>query len=71
MVVSHGIVLCTASAHITNSNNERHTLYLQEAADDRDVGEQIVATAAAATAAAASVPAGVGQARDAPSGTSW
>jgi len=46
LVVSHGIVLCTASAHITNSNNERHTLYLQEAADDRDVGEQIVAAAA-------------------------
>ena len=52
----------------TSSSNKRHTLYLHEVADDRDVGEQIVASAAAAT-----VPAVVGQARDGqtPSGTSW
>ena len=55
-------------AHITNGGNKQHTLYLHEVADDRDVGEQIVATAAATRGAAPAGQAGDGQAS---SGASW
>ena len=67
MVVSHGIGCFVQQAHNTNSGNKRRTLYLQEAADDGDVGKQIVATIAGSPVAV------VGEARDrqALPGTNW
>ena len=68
MVVSHGIGCFVQQAHNTNSGNKRRTLYLQEAADDWDVGKQIVV----ATIAGPPVVV-VGEARDrqALAGTNW
>jgi len=68
LVVSHGMVCFVQQAHNTNSGNKRRVLYLQEAADDGDVGKQVVAATIAGPPVAV-----VGEARDrqALAGTNW